>query len=193
MAMEATGLAVQVHGGHGFIRDTGVEQLMRDAKITCLYEGTNGVQALDLMGRKVMGTGGASVRAILGEMQRTMEAAGAAGANVPAAYTSEVRRLGKELGELTALVAGKASQDPAEIGAASHDYLNHAAYTLLAWCWWRTLAALPAGADAEWVAGKQATARFFFERLLPRAAAHAAAVRAGAGGLMDVPAAALMA
>jgi hypothetical protein len=192
MAMEATGLAVQVHGGHGFIRDTGVEQLMRDAKITCLYEGTNGVQALDLMGRKVMGSGGASVRAILTEMQRSMEATGAAGATVPAAYTAEVRRLGKELAELTAVVAAKAPQDPAEIGAASHDYLNYAAYTLLAWSWWRALAALPADADADWAEGKRAAARFFFERLVPRATAHAAAVRAGAGGLMDVPAAALL-
>ena len=192
MAMEVTGLAVQVHGGHGFIRDTGVEQLMRDAKITCLYEGTNGVQALDLMGRKVMGSGGASVRAILTEMQRSMEATGAAGATVPAAYTAEVRRLGKELAELTAVVAAKAPQDPAEIGAASHDYLNHAAYTLLAWSWWRALAALPPGADADWAEGKRAAARFFFERLGPRATAHAAAVRAGAGGVMDVPAAALL-
>jgi alkylation response protein AidB-like acyl-CoA dehydrogenase len=192
MAMEATGLAVQVHGGHGFIRDTGVEQLMRDAKITCLYEGTNGVQALDLMGRKVMGTGGASVRAILMEMQRSMESAGAAAGAVPVAYTAEVRRLGQELGELTAMVAAKAPADAAEIGAASHDYLNHAAYTLLAWSWWRTLAALPADADPDWAAGKRATARFFFERLVPRAAAHAAAVRVGAGSLMDVPAAALL-
>jgi len=193
MAMEATGLAVQIHGGHGFIRDTGVEQLMRDAKIACLYEGTNGIQALDLMGRKVMGSGGASVRAILAEMQRTMAAAGADAARVPAGYTAEVERLGREMGELAALVGSKAAGDPAEVGAAAHDYLNHAALALLAWCWWRTLAALPAGADPAWAEGKRATARFFFERIVPRAAAHAAAVRAGAGGLMDVPAAALLA
>ena len=112
---------------------------------------------------------------------------------MPAAYTGEVRRLAQELGELTAIVAAKAPADAAEIGAASHDYLNHAAYTLLAWSWWRTLAALPADADPEWAEGKRATARFFFERLVPRAAAHAAAVRAGAGSLMDVPAAALLA
>ena len=192
MAMEATGIAVQVHGGHGFIRDTGVEQLMLDAKITCLYEGTNGIQALDLMGRKVMGSGGASVRAILAEMQRTMQSVPGA-AQVPAEFTAEVRRLGQEMGELAALVGSRVPQDPAEVGAAAHDYLNHAAYTLLAWSWWRTLAALPADADGAWLEGKRATARFFFERLVPRAAAHAAAVRAGAGGLMDVSSAALLA
>jgi alkylation response protein AidB-like acyl-CoA dehydrogenase len=198
MAMEVTGLAVQIHGGHGFIRDTGVEQLMRDAKITCLYEGTNGIQALDLMGRKVMGSGGATVRALLAEITRTMNAAPGA-ANVPAAWTAEVHRLAMELDELTTVVTGRAVHDAGEIGAAAHDYLNHAAYTLLAWCWWRTVAALespPASAvneSAAWAAGKRATAWFFFERLLPRAAAHAAAVRSGSASLMDVPAESLLA
>ena len=198
MAMEVTGMAVQVHGGHGFIRDTGVEQLMRDAKITCLYEGTNGIQALDLMGRKVIGSGGATVQTLLAEVQRVMATAPGA-ANVPAAWTAAVHRLAQELGELTTVVAGRVTHDTAEVGAAAHDYLNHAAYTLLAWCWWRTVAALeqdPGIATNEslvWTAGKHATARFFFERLLPRAAAHAAAVRAGAAGLMEVPAEALLA
>ena len=193
MAMETTSLAIQIHGGHGFIRDTGVEQLLRDAKITCLYEGTNGIQALDLLGRKVMGGGGASVRALLEEIQRTMASAGQGAANVPAEYTAEVRRLATEMGELAALVGGKAARDGAEIGAAAHDFLNHAAYTLLGWCWWRTLAALPAAGDPAWLEGKRGAARFFFERLVPRAAAHAAAVRAGAGGLMETAPEALLA
>jgi hypothetical protein len=112
---------------------------------------------------------------------------------VPAEYTAEVRRLATEMGELAALVGGKSAGDGAEIGAAAHDFLNHAAYTLLAWCWWRTLAALPAAADPVWAEGKRAAARFYFERLVPRAAAHAAAVRAGAGGLMESSAEALLA
>ncbi|MFM7067427.1 MAG: acyl-CoA dehydrogenase C-terminal domain-containing protein, partial [Gammaproteobacteria bacterium] len=86
-----------------------------------------------------------------------------------------------------------AARDGAEIGAAAHDFLNHAAYTILGWCLWRTLAALPAAGDSAWLEGKRGAARFFFERLVPRAAAHAAAVRAGAGGLMEAASEALLA
>lgn len=190
MAMEVSGHAIAVHGGHGYVRDTGVEQLMRDAKITCIYEGANGVQALDLMGRKVMGSGGAVVRAVIGAIEATLQAPGVDDASL-APWTAEVRRLAAELADLTTLVVTRAAKDPAEIGAASQDYLNHAAYTLLAWCWWRSVVAAGKGADPDLAAAKRATARFYFERLVPRAAMHAAGVRAGAGSLMDVPAAAL--
>jgi len=75
-SMEVTSLAVQIHGGHGFIRETGVEQLMRDARITPIYEGTNGIQALDLLGRKVFGTGGKSVQMMAARIKERSTSSG---------------------------------------------------------------------------------------------------------------------
>ena len=184
-AMETTALAVQVHGGAGFIRDTGVEQYLRDAKITCIYEGTNGIQALDLLGRKVLMNGGATVRALAAEMVASL------GTDLPAAllpWAAELQARLKELGELTAVVGGRVAQDPDELGAVAVDYLNHAGYVLVAWCWLRMakVAAqqLAAGThEAGFYEAKLAAARFYFERLLPRTQAFAAGVRAGAGSL----------
>lgn len=185
-AMETTSLAMQVHGGAGFIRDTGVEQYLRDAKITCIYEGTNGIQALDLLGRKVLANGGATVRALAAEMTAVL------GTDLPPAlapwWAGALQAGMQELGELTALVAGRVAQDPDELGAVAVDYLNHAGYVLMAWCWLRMAKVatqqLAAGtAEAAYYEGKLAAARFYFERLLPRTRAFAAGVRAGAGSL----------
>ena len=185
-AMETTALAMQVHGGAGFIRDTGVEQYLRDAKITCIYEGTNGVQALDLMGRKLAGNGAATLKVLLGEISRVLAGP------IPPAVAPLAARLGEligEWGELTALVLGRAAHDPDELGAAGSDYLAYAGYTLLAWCWLRAAvvasAALDRGQETEFYAGKIAVAQFYAARILPRTLTHAAAVRAGADTLMD--------
>jgi hypothetical protein len=184
-AMECTSLAGQVHGGAGFIRETGVEQYLRDAKITCIYEGTNGIQALDLLGRKVLANGGASVRLVSGEIASTLkeglpEPLRAAGA--------QLESLVAEWAELTGLIRERVAKDPEELGAAAVDYLNFAGYVLLGWCWMRAAqvaaAQLAAGApDKGFYEGKLATAKFYFERLLPRTTGFAAAVRAGAAAL----------
>jgi alkylation response protein AidB-like acyl-CoA dehydrogenase len=184
-ALETTGLAVQVHGGAGFIRDTGVEQYVRDAKIACIYEGTNGIQALDLLGRKVLGSGGASLELLAAEIRRTLAL------DIPADLKPWAAAVTEGVGEwaaLTALVGARAAADPEEVGAASADYLAHAGYVTVGWCWLRSAlvarAALAAGsAEVPFYEGKLVAARFYFERLLPRARAHAAAVRAGAGSI----------
>jgi hypothetical protein len=190
-SMEVTSLAVQIHGGHGFIRETGVEQLMRDARITTLYEGTNGIQALDLLGRKVFGTGGKSVQLMT---ERIREAI------VKFSDLPEVAPLATDLGrrldqwvKLTQELGVAAMKDREEVGAAASDYLQFSGYVCLGWCW---LAAAGVASkrlaegtgDADFYNSKLVTARFFFDRLLPRVDAHAAAARAGASGLMQLPA-----
>jgi alkylation response protein AidB-like acyl-CoA dehydrogenase len=180
-AVENASLAVQLHGGAGYIRETGVEQYLRDAKIACIYEGTNGIQALDLLGRKVLGTGGTSVKLMIDEVARSL--AGGVAADLQP-WAARVQALMVQWGELTKLVAERAAKDPEELGAAATDYLNFAGYALMAWCWLRmanvSRRALDGGASERgFYEGKLAAARFYFDRLLPRADAFAAAVRAG--------------
>jgi alkylation response protein AidB-like acyl-CoA dehydrogenase len=190
-ALEVTSLAVQVHGGHGFIRETGVEQLSRDARITPIYEGTNGIQALDLLGRKVLGTGGRSQQMMAARMRGSI-------AEITADATAELRVLAEELERrvtqwdaLTADLAQAAAADPDEIGAAAADYLQFSGYVCLAWCWLLSASAARRKStattiDAQFSVAKLQTARFGFARLLPRVDAHAAAARAGAAVLMDM-------
>ena len=184
-AMETSSLAVQIHGGSGFIRETGAEQYLRDAKIACIYEGTNGIQALDLLGRKVLHTGGASVKLIAEEIAGTL-----AGPMPPALapWATALKAGLEEWGTLTREVGARAAKDPEELGAAAVDYLNFAGYLLVGWCWLRMAIVasdkLAAGVgDAEFYQGKLAAARLYFERLLPRTRAFAAAARAGAASL----------
>jgi alkylation response protein AidB-like acyl-CoA dehydrogenase len=180
-AMETTELAMQVHGGSGFIRETGVEQYLRDAKITCIYEGTNGIQALDLLGRKVLANGGATLRLLAEEMAATL-GSGLDASLAP--YAATLKAQVAEWAELTRLVGERVAKDPDELGAVAVDYLNYAGYVLLGWAWLRmanvAAARLAAGAgERSFYEGKLAAAAFYFERLLPRALGFAAAVRAG--------------
>ncbi len=184
-AMETTSLAVQVHGGSGFIRETGTEQYLRDAKIACIYEGTNGIQALDLLGRKVLHTGGASVKLMVEEIARTLTGPLPA---IAAPWAAALKSLVEEWASLTRTVGERAQADPDELGAAAVDYLNFAGYLLVGWCWLRMAAVADAAlgkgsAEREFYEGKLAAARLYFERLLPRARAFAAAARAGAATL----------
>jgi alkylation response protein AidB-like acyl-CoA dehydrogenase len=190
-SMEVTSLAVQIHGGHGFIRETGVEQLMRDARITTLYEGTNGIQALDLLGRKVFGTGGKSVQLMTERIREAIVKFGDVPEVAPLA-TDLGRRLDQWV-KLTQELGAAAMKDREEVGAAASDYLQFSGYVCLGWCWLAAAGVaakrLAEGAgDADFYQAKLVTARFFFDRLLPRVDAHAAAARAGAAGLMQLPA-----
>jgi alkylation response protein AidB-like acyl-CoA dehydrogenase len=190
-SMEVTSLAVQIHGGAGFIRETGVEQLMRDARITPIYEGTNGIQSLDLLGRKVFGTGGKSVQMMVERIREAITKFGPLPEVTPMAT-----ELGKRLdqwGKLTMELGGAAMKDREEVGAAATDYLAFSGYVCLGWCWLAAAGVaakkLAEGApDADFYKAKLVTARFYFDRILPRCDAHAAAARAGAAGLMQLPA-----
>jgi alkylation response protein AidB-like acyl-CoA dehydrogenase len=191
VAQEVTSLAVQVHGGHGFIRETGVEQLMRDARITPIYEGTNGIQALDLLGRKVFGTGGKSQQMMAARIREAIDKFGV----LPevAAFASELGKRVDQWDRLTADLGKAAMKSPDEVGAAATDYLQVSGYVCLGWCWLaaagvaaKKLAARDA--EADFYKAKLATAKHYFDRLLPRIDAHAAAAKAGAAGLMSLPA-----
>ncbi len=184
-AFEHASLALQVHGGSGFIRDTGVEQYVRDARITMIYEGTNGIQALDLLGRKVLMNGGAAVQLMIQTIQHSVAT------DVPAVVQPWVASLAKALAEwaeLTALVGGRVRQDPEELGAVAVDYLKYASCLLLGWCWIRmgSVAArhLAAGeSEAPYYQAKLAAGAFYFERLWPKRLALAAGIRAGGATL----------
>jgi hypothetical protein len=187
-AMEVTSLAVQIHGGHGFIRETGVEQLMRDARITPIYEGTNGVQALDLLGRKVFGTGGKSQQMISARIVESIQKFGPLPEVAPLAAD-----LGKRLeqwGRLTAELGRLAQGNPDEVGAAATDYLHVSGYICLGWCWLVAAGVaankLAENPDDDFYKAKLVTARHYCARLLPRVDAHVAAARAGAADLMTL-------
>lgn len=185
---EVTSLGVQVFGGHGYIREHGMEQLVRDVRIATLYEGTTGIQSLDLLGRKVMGSGGK----LLGNFTRLIHKFCQANTANEAMheFTEPLVALNKQWGELTAEIGTRAIDDAEEIGAASVDYTMFSGYVTLAYLWAQM--ALIAqknleqadGSDLDFYRAKLATARFYFARLLPRTAAHAQAALAGASTVM---------
>ncbi|KPA87435.1 acyl-CoA dehydrogenase C-terminal domain-containing protein [Pseudomonas asplenii] len=189
--LEVTNHGMQVFGGHGFIREWGMEQLVRDCRIAPIYEGTNGIQALDLLGRKVLGSQGKLLRGFTRIVHKFCEAN--AGHGQLGAHVTRLDQLNREWGELTLLVGKAAMQNPDEVGAAAVDYLMYSGYIVLAYLWLRMAlvaqAQLEEGSgDADYCRGKLATCEFYFKRLLPRTAAHRAAVEAGSESLMRLPA-----
>jgi alkylation response protein AidB-like acyl-CoA dehydrogenase len=186
---EAANLGLQVFGGHGFIREWGMEQIVRDARIAMLYEGTTGIQALDLVGRKVLGSGGKLLlgfTAIVDEFCATHDEAEYAEFIKPLkAHSAEWLDLSMKLGE-------QAMANPDNAGAGAVDYLMYSGYVTLAYFWARMailakqkLAA--AAGDADFYEAKVLTARFYFERLLPRVESLKITMLAGADNLMDMP------
>ena len=191
MSLECTSLAIQVYGGHGYVRETGVEQYFRDARITAIYEGTNGIQALDLLSRKVLGTGGTLARQLGGMIGGFCERH--AGSEALSEFITPLAGLLKEWSDATEGVARRAAHEPDEAGAAAMDYLMVSGYLCLAWCWARmaavsTAALQKGGADGAFHQAKLSTARFYFKRILPRAEAHLDTLGAGARPVMELPA-----
>lgn len=189
--LEAANHGIQVYGGHGFIREHGMEQILRDTRIATLYEGTTGIQALDLIGRKVLGTGGATLKLFMADVESFCKA-NAEHASL-GAYISELAAKNKELGELTMELGATAMEDPDNIGAASVDYLMYAGYIVLAYMWVRmALVAqqkLDSGVEDDgFYLAKVQTCRFYFERIMPRTLMHVATMKAGSPGIMDIDA-----
>ena len=180
LGLETTVHGQQVFGGHGYIREWGQEQLVRDVRITQIYEGTNGIQALDLMGRKVVGSGGALYGLFAEEIRQFV-------ASADSQLGEFVRPLGAaldQLDDLTAWVLDRARTDPNEIGAASVEYLHAFGYTAYAYMWaLMARAALARQGQDDFYAAKLGTARFYFARLLPRIHSLAASVKAGSASL----------
>ncbi|HEP8765762.1 TPA: acyl-CoA dehydrogenase C-terminal domain-containing protein [Pseudomonas aeruginosa] len=184
--LESCVLGQQVFGGHGYIREWGQEQLVRDVRIAQIYEGTNGIQALDLMGRKVVANGGLFLSIFSREVR-----AFAAGANAELAeFVTPLLTALDLLDNLTQGIVTRAGNDPREIGAASVEYLHLFGYTAYAYLWARMAAAAlrQREADPAFHDGKLATARFYFARILPRVHSLAAAVEAGSESLYGLEA-----
>jgi hypothetical protein len=185
-AQETTYCAVQIFGGHGYIAEWGMEQFARDARITTIYEGTTQIQALDLLGRKIMQLQGAGLRHFVEEISGFCHAQ-QANANV-IEFIKPLAELTQEWIGLTQEIGKKAMGNADEMGAAAVDYLFYAGYISLAYFWARSVVAADASAHpAEFKDSKRLTARFFYSRILPRTRGHLAAIRAGADSLMAMP------
>ena len=180
MALETTVHGQQIFGGHGFIREWGQEQLVRDCRITQIYEGTNGIQSLDLMGRKIVGSGGSFYQHLADEIKGFIASADA---NLDE-FSKPLAAAVQNLDELTAWVLDRAKGNPNEIGAASVEYLHVFGYTAYAYMWaLMARAALGKEGQDEFYASKLGTARFYFARLLPRIHSLSASVKAGSESL----------
>ena len=183
---ECTSLALQIYGGHGYIAEQGMEQYARDARITTIYEGTTGIQALDLLGRKIMQQHGEGLRLFL----EHLAAFCAQHANDAATkdFIPKLSALAKEWAEVTQGLGMRAVSNPDEIGAAAFDYLMYSGYVALAYAWARSVAAAEALSHSEdFKQAKRLTARFYFDRILPRTRTHLAAMQAGADSVLAMP------
>jgi alkylation response protein AidB-like acyl-CoA dehydrogenase len=181
-----TNLAMQIYGGHGYIREWGMEQYVRDARINMIYEGTNGIQSLDLLGRKVLGDNGAKLRKFGKLVAEFVEAEGTR--EEMAEFVNPLADLGQKLEKLTMEIGMKALQNRDEVGAASVDYLRVVGHLVLAYFWARTarLALEHEASDDRLYRSKLATARFYFAKLFPETASLIRTARAGAKPMMDV-------
>jgi len=175
----------QVFGGHGYIREWGMEQFVRDARIAQIYEGTNGIQALDLAGRKVARNGGKSVQAFLVDAHQWLEENRSVSAIAP--QLDQLANALELLESLTADLLSSAADDVNAINASACEYLDVFGYVLYAWLWARMMAVASENAEQPLQSAKLITGRFYFERLLPQASALAQQVRAGSSVMMSLP------
>jgi Acetyl-CoA dehydrogenase C-terminal like/Acyl-CoA dehydrogenase, C-terminal domain len=185
-ANECTYHAVQILGGHGYIHESGIEQFARDARITTIYEGTTGIQALDLLGRKVMAAQGAGLKQFLQEISTFCHEH--AQNTALAEFIAPLAVATKEWADITPEIVKRAVANPDEVGAAAVDYLFYSGYVALAYFWARSVAAADASTNSsEFKQAKRATARFYFARMLPRTRMHLAVLRANIDSLMAMP------
>jgi len=177
---------VQLHGGHGFIKDYGVEQYVRDSRITLLYEGTNGIQALDLVGRKMGQNTGRLLRRFFHPVSEFIEAHQEDEALGP--YVLPLAKAFGRLQRATAHLAQQGLKDPEEAAAAATEYLRLFSLVTLAFMWAKTAKiALEKQDDDDtgFYKGKLVTAQFYMERILPQASALFAQIMAGKGTMMS--------
>ncbi|QXW17927.1 acyl-CoA dehydrogenase C-terminal domain-containing protein [Comamonas aquatica] len=181
----------QVFGGHGFIKEWGMEQYVRDNRINMIYEGTNGVQALDLLGRKVLGNQGASLKKFGKLVAQLVEEEGVN--EKMAEFINPIAMLGDQMTKFTTEIGFKGMQNPDEVGAASVDYLRVAGHLVFGYLFARmaqvALRAIAEGNTDPFYVGKLQTARFYFAKLFPETVTLMRTARAGSKVLMDTDAA----
>jgi alkylation response protein AidB-like acyl-CoA dehydrogenase len=186
-----TVLAQQIFGGHGYIAEHGMEQFVRDARIAMLYEGANGIQALDLVGRKLPKDGGRAVQAFFAEVaayakERTADAA-------MAPYVTPLNQALSELQQATMWFLQNALGNPDNAGAGATDYMHLFGLVVLGYMWCliveaAKVKAATGGDGTDRMTARLTTGRFFMERMLPAAATHLARIKAGAASTMELPA-----
>ena len=187
----ATTMSQQVYGGHGFITEWGMEQFVRDARINMIYEGTNGIQALDLLGRKVLGNQGASLKKFGKLVAQLVEEEGVN--EKMAEFINPIAYLGDQMTKFTTEIGFKGMQNPDEVGAASVDYLRVAGHLVFGYFFARmaqvALREIAKGNTDPFYQAKLQTARFYFAKLFPETATLMRTARAGSKSLMDTDAA----
>ena len=196
LGVEAANHGVQVFGGHGYIKEWGMEQILRDSRIATLYEGTTGIQALDLVGRKVLMDKFKQLNVFTGEMLSF------AGQFLPWKKSPQAKQMRKQAWTVAKLaikwrylayrIAMRAKKNPDNVGASSVDFLMYSGYAYMGFMWakmsfaaHKQLAA--GGGDKNFLESKLHSAEFFFERILPRADAHAKTLSANLESLMAMP------
>jgi len=182
----ATSHCMQVFGGHGFIHEWGMEQFVRDARINMIYEGTNTIQSLDLLGRKVLGDNGAKLKKFGKKIAAFVEEEGTNEAMQE--FINPLADLGDKVTKLTTEIGMKAFQNPDEAGAAAVDYLRVVGHLTFAYFFARMAKVALAKKDSgdPFYTAKLSTARFYFAKLLPETAALIRAARAGSQPLMEL-------
>ena len=186
----ATNMCMQVFGGHGFIKEWGMEQYVRDNRINMIYEGTNTIQSLDLLGRKVLGNNGATL-AKFGKLVGKLVAEEGVNEKM-AEFINPLAYLGEQMTKFTTELGFKGFQNPDEVGAAAVDYLRVAGHLVHGYFWARmaqvALREIAAGNTDNFYLAKLQTARFYFAKLFPETASLMRTARAGAKVLMDTDA-----
>ncbi len=181
---------MQVHGGSGFTEHFPASQYLRDCRISMIYEGTNGIQALDLVGRKLAANGGRAVMSFFAEVDAFTGEREQAAAIAP--FVEGLKDAKAKLQEATFWLMQHGTQNPEDAGAASMDYLSLFGLTALAYMWGMMAEAAQAkidGGEADpFYADKLMTGRYFLERVLPDAAAHLTKIKAGSASMMALPA-----
>jgi hypothetical protein len=182
--------AQQVLGGHGYITEWGMEQIVRDARIAMIYEGANGIQALDLVGRKLPKDGGRAITAFFAEISGFLKQNAEDEELAP--YLAPVKTGLNQLQQATMWLMQNAMKNPDNAGAASNDYMHLFGLVALSYMWGRivkaVLARQAAGTATPALEAKLTLARFFNARVAPEGAAHLARISSGAESLMALPA-----
>ncbi|MCB2035887.1 MAG: acyl-CoA dehydrogenase C-terminal domain-containing protein, partial [Ottowia sp.] len=183
----ATNACMQVFGGHGYIHETGAEQFVRDARINMIYEGTNTVQSLDLLGRKVLANQGASLRKFGKLVEALVKEEGVN--EKMSEFINPLGYLADQMTKFTTEIGFKAFANPDEVGGASVDYLRVAGHLVFAYFFARmasvSLKKIAEGSTDPFYAAKLQTARFYFARLFPETASLMRTARSGVANLLD--------
>ena len=187
----STNACMQVFGGHGFIKEWGMEQFVRDNRINMIYEGTNTIQSLDLLGRKVLGNNGATLRKFGKLVGQLVEEEGVN--EKMAEFITPIAILGDQMTKFTTEIGFKGFQNADEVGAAAVDYLRVAGHLVFGYFWARmaqvALREISTGNTDPFYLAKLQTARFYFSKLFPETATLMRTARAGSKVLMDTDAA----